>query len=67
LQLAYQTSKLVKDFLRDVKKLTQKDSKKVKNLFVEINRNSNIKEIKRILQLVVKWIANEKEDVTLDK
>jgi 3-methyladenine DNA glycosylase AlkD len=64
LQLACQKSKIVKDFLREEKKLTQRDSRKVQNLFVEINRHPNIKTIKRKPELVVKWIENqEKQEV----
>ena len=61
LQLACQRSDIVRDFLRDEKKLTQRDSKKVRNLFVEINRHKNIKPIKRKPELVVKWIENEEK------
>lgn len=61
LQLACQRSEIVKDFLRDVKKLTQRDSRKVQNLFVEINRHPNIKTVKRKPELVVKWIEKEEK------
>jgi hypothetical protein len=64
LQLACQRSEIVKDYLRNEKKLTQKDSKKVRNLFVEINRNTNIKTIKRKPQLVVKWTENNEKEMT---
>jgi hypothetical protein len=67
LQLACQRSEVVKEYFKG-EKLTQKDSRKVKYLFLEINRHLNIKEIKRKPQVVVKWIDNENEkEVTLDK
>jgi hypothetical protein len=59
LQLACQRSEIVRDYLRNEKKLTQRDSKPVRDLFLKINRHPNIKTIKRKPELVVKWIENE--------
>jgi hypothetical protein len=58
LQLACQKSEIVKEYFKD-EKLTQRDSRKVKNLFVEINRHMKIKEVKRKPELVVRWIEQE--------
>jgi hypothetical protein len=55
LQLACQRSQIVRDYLRNEKKLTQRDSRKIQNLFVEINRHPNIKVEKRKPELVVRW------------
>ena len=55
LQLACQKSEMVRDYLRD-EKLTARDSRKVRNLFVEINRHPKIEVVKKKPQLVVKWI-----------
>jgi hypothetical protein len=60
LQLACQKSSKVKAFLKD-EKLTARDSRKVRNIFVEINRHPNIKVVKKKPQLVVKWIEQEKQ------
>ena len=60
LQLACQKSNKVKEFLKD-EKLTARESRKVRNIFVEINRHPNIKVIKRKPQFIVKWIEQEKE------
>ena len=65
LQSACQRSEVVKEYFKDEKKLTQRDSRKVQNLFVEINRHPNIKPVKRKPELVVKWIANENEKETI--
>jgi hypothetical protein len=70
LQSACQRCELVRDFLRNEKELTQRDSRTVQHLFVEIIRHKNIKIIKRKPELVVKWIENENEndnEVTLGK
>ena len=64
LQSACQRSEVVKEYFKNEKKLTQRDSRKVQNLFVEINRHPNIKPLKRKPELVVKWIANENEKET---
>ncbi len=61
LKLTCQKSEVVKDFLRDEKKLTQRESKKVRNIFLEINRHPNIKTLKRKPELVVKWITADEE------
>jgi len=55
LQIACQKSEVVKDFLKD-EKLSSRESRKVRNLFVEIIRHSNIKAIKNKPKLDVKWI-----------
>ena len=55
LQLACQKSEMVRDYLRD-EKLTARDSRKVRNLFVEINRHPKVEVVKKKPQLVVKWI-----------
>ena len=47
LHLACQRSEIVKEYFKDEKKLASKDSKKVKNLFVKINRHPNIEIIKK--------------------
>ena len=60
LQLACQRSEVVKEYFKD-EKLVARDSRKVRNLFVEINRHQNIKVVKKKPELVVKWI--EKEEV----
>ena len=64
LHLAYQRSETVRDFLKDEKKLTHQDSRKVQNLFVKINRHPNIEIIKP--EFMVKWIEEEKEEVTIN-
>ena len=46
LHLACQRSEIVKEYFKD-EKLVAKDSRKVKNLFVEINRHPNIEIIKK--------------------
>ena len=67
LQLACQRSQIVRDYLRKEKKLTQRDSRTVQNLFVEIVRHRNIKIIKRKPELIVKWIENEeKQEMTFN-
>jgi predicted methyltransferase len=48
LELACQKSNKVKEFLKD-EKLTARDSRKVRNIFVEINRHPNIKVVKKNL------------------
>ena len=59
LQLACQRSEIVKGYFKDEKKLTQRDSRTVQNLFVEINRHPNIEVVKKKPQIVVKWIEQE--------
>ena len=56
LQLACQRSEVVKDYLKYEKKLTARDSRKVRNLLVKINRLPDIHTVKRKPELVVKWI-----------
>ena len=58
LQLACQRREVVKEYFKD-EKLVARDSRKVRNLFVEINRHQNIEVVKKKPQLVVKWIENE--------
>ena len=58
LQSACEKSSIVKEFLKN-EKLTARDSRKVSNIFVEINRHPNIKVVKKKPQLVVKWIEQE--------
>ncbi|HSF49719.1 MAG TPA: hypothetical protein VLA74_03080, partial [Nitrososphaeraceae archaeon] len=58
LQLACQRSEVVSSYLKD-EKLTSRDSRKVRNLFVEINRHPKIEVVKRKPELVVKWIKEE--------
>ena len=65
LQLACQRSKVVKEYFKD-EKLASRKSRKVQNLFVQINRHLNIKVIKRKPQLVVKWIEQEQEKVVIN-
>ena len=64
LQSACQKSSTVKEYLKD-EKLTARDSRKVRNIFVEINRHPNIKVVKKKPQLIVKWIESEKENEVL--
>ena len=64
LQSACQKSSIVKEFLKN-EKLTARDSRKVRNIFVEINRHPNIKVVKKKPQLVVKWIEQENEKKVL--
>ena len=64
LQLACQKSNTVKEFLKN-EKLTARDSRKVRNIFVEIIRHPNIKVVKKKPQLVVKWIEQENEKEAL--
>ena len=58
LQLSIQKSEMVKEFLQN-EKLTARASRKVRNIFVEINRHRNIQVVKRKPQLVVRWVQNE--------
>ena len=60
LQLACKKSQIVRDFVKD-EKLTSRESRKVRNLFVEIIRHPNIKVLKNKPELVVKWIKDENE------
>ena len=63
LQLACQKSETVRNYFKD-EKLTSRESRKVRTLFVEIIRHHNIQVIERKPELVVKWIAkgNERTD-----
>ena len=63
LQLACQRSEIVKEYFKD-EEINSRDSRKVKNLFVEINRHPNIKVVKRKPELVVKWIERKEEVIS---
>ena len=65
LQLACQRSEVVKEYFKD-EKLVARESRKVRNLFVEINRHPKIEIVKKKPQLVVKWIEQEKEEVIIN-
>ena len=66
LQLACQRSEFVKDYLKNEKKLTQRDSRTVRDLFVEIIRHPSIEIVKKKPELVVKWMEQEKEEVIIN-
>jgi hypothetical protein len=65
LQLACQRSEVVKEYFKN-EKLTARESRKVRNLFVEINRHPKMEIVKKKPQLVVKWIEQEKEEVIIN-
>src|SRR5215204_6186781 len=64
LQSACEKSSTVKEFLKN-EKLSARDSRKVRNIFVEINRHPNVKAIKNKPQLIVKWIKQEEKEEVL--
>ena len=59
IELAIQASQVVKEFIKD-EKLTSRESRKVRNILVEIVRHPNIEIVKRKPQLVVKWLEKER-------
>ncbi len=65
LHLAYQRSEVVREYFKG-EKLIARENRKVRNLFVEINRHLNIEVVQRKPVLVVKWIANEEKEVILN-
>ena len=58
MQLTCRRSEVVKEYFKN-EKLVARDSRKVRNLFVEINRHPKIEIVKKKPQLVVKWIEHE--------
>ena len=58
IELAIQASQVVKEFLKN-ENLTARESRKVRNILVEVVRHPNIEIVKRKPQLVVRWLDKE--------